>query len=272
MEFNINLYNLIEVLKEIAISQYKVIEKKIQTFNSVFKALGDIFEMLATRNFSHPLLKPAQRQAGVIAVTSDTGLLGGLNMTVMSQAIKEAQKNNATLIIIGEKGQIYAAEAGIPHVVFRGVRDETRLQQALELRDYILKQELSGDLGELKMVYPYSLSIVSQSIKVMQLFPYSQYEQFQGKALSAIISDLILESRLEDILEYWTYLFLGQKFYQVFGMARLAELSARYTHLENSKTKIEQLNKELKLQYFRQRHELIDRNMRELFAARLAFK
>jgi ATP synthase F1 gamma subunit len=272
MEFNINLYNLIEVLKEIAISQYKMLEKKIQTFDKVFFALRDIFEILQTRDIQHPLLQPSLRQAGIIALTSDAGLLGGLNMTVMSQAIKEAEKNKAKLIIIGEKGQMYAAESGLPFVVFKGVKDETRFQQALELRDYVIQEELSGRLGELKIVYPYSLNIVSQSVKVLQLFPFLKSEQFQEKVLSSVISDFVLESRIDDILEYWMYLFLGQKFYQVFGLSRLAELSARYSHLENSKTKIEQLNKELKLQYFRQRHEMIDRNMRELFAARLAFK
>jgi F0F1-type ATP synthase gamma subunit len=83
---------------------------------------------------------------------------------------------------------------------------------------------------------------------------------------------IILESDISAILEYWIYLFLGGKFFQIFQLSRLAELSARFVHLESSKSKIEQLNKELRLQYFRQRHELIDRNMRELFAARLAFK
>jgi F0F1-type ATP synthase gamma subunit len=196
-------------------------------------------------------------------------------MSVMSQAIKEAEKVRAKLIIIGERGQMYAAESGLPFVVFKGVKDETRLKQALELRDYILEEELNARLGELKIVYPYALSIVSQQVKTLQLFPFSRPEHFHAPSqASASLANLeiIMESSLNDILEYWIYLFLGQKFFQIFGLARLAELSARFIHLESSKTKIEQLNKELKLQYFRQRHELIDKNMRELFAARLAFK
>ncbi|OGX21857.1 MAG: hypothetical protein A3K54_01300 [Omnitrophica WOR_2 bacterium RBG_13_44_8] len=67
------------------------------------------------------------------------------------------------------------------------------------------------------------------------------------------------------------YLLLGHKFHEIFGLSRLAELSARFVHLEDSEGKIDQLNKQLRLQYYRQRHEMIDRSMRELFAARLAF-
>lgn len=272
LDFNLNLYNLIEVLKEIAIAQYKILEKKIRTFDVIFSALGDVYDLLQASHIEHPLLHPGDRQPGVIAITSDAGLLGGLNMSVMSQAIKEAEHKKARLIIIGEKGQMYAAESNLPFVVFKGVKDETRLEQALELRDYILKEELEGKLGELKIVYPFSLSIVSQQVKVLQLFPFSKAEQFQGRLEKLVVSDFILESPVGRALEYWMYLFLGQKFFQIFGLSRLAELSARFTHLENSKTKIEQLNKDLKLQYFRQRHEMIDRNMRELFATRMAFK
>ncbi len=272
LEFNQNLYNLIEVLKEIAIAQYRYLEQKIKTFENIFAALGDIFDMLQIGNFQHPLLQAANRQPGVVALTSDAGLLGGLNMSIMSQAIKEAEKNMAKLIIIGERGQMYAQESGLPFVTFKGVKEETRFIQAQELRNYILNEELSGGLGELKMVYPFAFSIVSQQIKTLQLFPFSKPEQLRPTSTTAANPEIILESPLSDILEYWIYLYLGQKFFQIFGLARLAELSARFIHLESSKTKIEQMNRELKLQYFRQRHELIDRNMRELFAARLAFK
>lgn len=272
LDFNLNLYNLIEVLKEIAISQYRILEKKIRTFNEVFGALGDIFALLQSSNIQHPLLQAAGRQPGVIALTSDAGLLGGLNMGVMSQAIKEAQISRAKLIIIGEKGQMYAQESGLPFVVFKGVKDETRFVQAQELRNYILDEELSLRLGELKIVYPVALSIVSQQVKTLQLFPFSKPEQFREQASKGPGLDVVMESQLGDILQYWIYLYLGQKFFQIFGLARLAEFSARFAHLESSKTKIEQLNKDLRLQYFRQRHEIIDKNMRELFAARLVFK
>lgn len=272
LDFNLNLYNLIEVLKEIAIAQYKILEKKIRTFEDVFFALGNIFTLMQSSNSDHPLLRTAGRQPGVIALTSDAGLLGGLNMGVMTQAIKEAEKSRAKLIIIGEKGQMYAQESGLPFVIFKGVKDETRFAQAQELRNYILDEELSLRLGELKIVYPMALSIVSQQVKTLQLFPFTKPEQFRQPAVAGAAIDVVMESRPEDILQYWIYLYLGQKFYQIFGLSRLAELSARFSHLESSKTKIDQLNKDLRLQYFRQRHEMIDKNMRELFAARLVFK
>ena len=270
LEFNLNLYNLVEVLKEIAIAQYRILEKRMKTFDVLFSGLGEIYGLLAGGGSSHPLLQTAGRQAAVIALTSDAGLLGGLNMGVMGQAIKETERKRAKLVIVGDRGQLYAQESGLPFVTFKGVKDETRWEQAQQLRDYIVQEEMAGRIGELTIVYPFALSIVAQQVKVLQLFPFSA----EGANLKVreVETEVVVESQMKELLDYWMYLYLGQKFFQVFGLARLAELSARFTHLESSKGKIDTLNKELRLQYFRQRHEMIDRNMRELFSARLAFK
>ncbi|MGE5197216.1 MAG: hypothetical protein ACM3IL_01765, partial [Deltaproteobacteria bacterium] len=85
------------------------------------------------------------------------------------------------------------------------------------------------------------------------------------------IPEVILESRLSDIVEYLIYLWMGQKLYEIFGLSRLAEFAARFVHLEESFQKLKELDTKTRLEYFRVRHELVDRNMRELFAARLSY-
>lgn len=271
LEFNYNLYNLIEVLKEISLSQYRVLEKRIGSFEKIFVATENLLEMIDIENVAHPFINTGNRTPGVIAITSDAGLLGGLNIQVMDLAISEAEASQARLIIIGERGKVYASETNIPFVSFGGIKDDAMYSQALQFRDYIVKEELGLRLGALKVFYPYPLSIMSLQIRTIQLLPFTKPAKFKSAA-SIAPSEVILESSIEDITEYLVYLVLGHKFYEIFGLSRLAELSARFVHLEDSKTKIEQLNRQLKLQYFRQRHEFIDRNIRELFAARLAFR
>jgi len=51
--------------------------------------------------------------------------------------------------------------------------------------------------------------------------------------------------------------------------AKLAELAARFMHLEESSHRLEEVDKKLKLKYFRTRHELTDMSMREIFSARM---
>lgn len=267
IEFNRNLHNLTDALGKISVSQYYVLEKRTHTFTKIYTALDELFTMIDVSNSHSPFVKTEKRPLGIIAVTSDSGLLGGLNMQVMNLAAKEVKEFGARLIVVGEKGRSYAQENSLSATLFKGIQDDARFQQAQQLRDYVVNEALSLRLGALKIIYPYSVSMVSQKVQSLMLFPVAA----RGDA-SRVPFDTILESSVEDILEYLVYTFLGNKFYEIFGLARLAELSARFMHLENSKTKIEELNKQLRLQYFRQKHELTDRNMRELFSARLAFK
>ena len=273
MEFNQGLYSLIDVLKSIAISQYRFLDNRIKQFEKFFIVLGGFFALIDADKSEHPLINTQGRRTAVIAVTSDSGLVGGLNTKVMNLALKEVQNNQAKLIVVGDRGKAYAQDSGIAVTAFGGIKDDTRLAQAEELRDYIMDRELKREIGALKIIYPYPLSIVSQAVGTLQLLPFSQAIMDSRDARpcvsTGLVSELILESSPSDIAGYLAYLFLGYKLGEIFGLGRLAELSARFAHLEDSKTKVEQLNKQLKMQYFRQRHEMIDRNMREIFASRI---
>lgn len=267
LEFNRNLYNLTDALGKIAVSQYYVLEKKNKSYEKIFTCIEDIYGIVDVEHCVSCFIHPGNRPLGIIAVTSDSGLLGGLNTQVMNAAAKEMRGRDVRLIVIGEKGKQYAADNSIPAALFKGISDETRFLQAQQLRDYIIEEIGAGRIGGLKIIYPHPVSIISQRVLSVTLLPFIKAENDK----TAPPAELAIESSLDDILGYLAHIFLGNKFYELFGLSRLSEMSARFVHLENSKTKIEQLNKQLRLQYFRQRHELTDRTMRELFTARLAF-
>jgi F0F1-type ATP synthase, gamma subunit len=150
---------------------------------------------------------------------------------------------------------------------FPGVIDEQRLEQSLQLRDYLSSSVLKGQLGKISIVFPRALSFTSQRIEVVQVLPFIPDADKQPTNIG--MSDIVFESELGHIVEYLVYLWLGQKIFEIFGMSRLAEQAARFMHLENCNERIKDLDKKLRFQYFRTRHEIIDQNMRELFAARL---
>lgn len=272
MDFNTSLYGLIEVLIAISISHYRILERKIKLFEAFFASLESFFSLLPVEGSAHPFVNMRKRPPGIIVVTSDSGLVGGLNTQAIHLALSEVQGRNASLIIIGEQGKLIMRQSSVPFVFFKGIQDEIKSAQAAQLREYVAAQEVSGKIGELKIIYPRPISIAAQRIEVLKLIPFSYQESAPSAGRIRAVSELLIESSLDDMVGYLGGLYLGHKFSEIFSLARLAELSARFMHLENSKTKIEQLNKELKLQYLKQRHEVIDRNMRELFVARLAFQ
>ena len=277
LEFNCGLSSLIEVLKNIAVSQYRILEHRIRVFEKFMLSINTFFEFIDFSQTNHPFLVNQAKPQAVVAITSDSGMLGGLNMQVVTKAIVELEKSPGQLIVIGERGKIYVLESGLPFVAFPGIKDEDRYPQAMQLRDYLITKALKGAFGNLKVVYPHPVSFTVQRVEMVTFLPFSPTlagETGQSEDRLAVASggkDIILESRLDDAIEYLIYLWIGQRLYDLFGLSRLAEFAARYVHLEESLQKLKEIDVKLRLEYFRIRHELIDRNMRELFSARLLY-
>ena len=266
IDFNARFKGLLEVLKLIAVSQYHILERKFKSFEEFQTLLSDFFSSIPTENIHHPFLDPGDKPLGVVAITSDAGLLGGMNAQVMGKALDFVRQSGGRLVVVGEKGQTYAQDARIPFSSFSGVLDNERQAQAMELRDFLTQKVLSGEMGPVKVVYPKALSFVLHRVEVATLIPFTG----DDKTVAAGVpdKDVVFESRPTQVLEYLVYLLIGQRLYDIFGMSRLAEQAARFTHLEESCHKIQEMNQKLLLQYFRRRHEMIDAQMRELFAAR----
>jgi ATP synthase F1 gamma subunit len=274
MEFNRGLSSLIEVLKNIAVSQYRSLEHKFGVFNKFMRAIESFFDFIDLDQVSHPFLTPTNKNQVIVVVTSDSGLLGGLNMQVVSRALAELENNPGQLVVVGERGKMYARESGVPFVAFPGISDEDRLNQALQLRDYLYTNALKGKFGLLKVVYPHPVSFTVQQVETVNFFPFRPNfsgSQKPAPAKNPAAQDIIFESKRSDIVGYLIYLWMGQRLYDIFGLSRLSEFAARYVHLEDSLRRLKEMDGKLKLQYFRVRHEIIDQSMRELFSARLMY-
>ncbi|MFH0838753.1 MAG: FoF1 ATP synthase subunit gamma [Candidatus Omnitrophota bacterium] len=267
LEFNKGLASLIEALKNIAVSQYRALEQKLKSYERLLEEIDGFFEFIDISRIKSPFASSHYKKQIVVAVTSDSGFLGGLNMNVVTAARAELEKIPGKLIVIGERGKIYARESKLPFTAFSGIKDEQRYAQAIQVRNYLVKTILEGRVGYLKVVYPRPISFTIQRVEIVSCLPYTpkQAQETSGH-------DIIVESKLNDVFGYLVYLWISQKLYEIFGLSRLAEFAARFVHLEGSSQRLGELDKKLRLQYFRIRHELVDRNMRELFSARLAFR
>ncbi|MCM8792596.1 MAG: F0F1 ATP synthase subunit gamma [Candidatus Omnitrophica bacterium] len=266
MEFNRSLSSLVEVLKNIAVSQYRTWEQKIKLNTEFLLNVEDFFGFLDLEGTEHPFLAPTSDNQLVLAVTSDSGLLGGLNMQVINDCLLMLQTKKGKLIVIGEKGKQYIQDLGIGFFFFKGIQEELIYEQSLQMRDYLLKSFLEEGIGYLRIVYPHPVSFTVQKIESKEILPFRVVSK---KKITS--SEIIFESTSYRVVEYLVYLWLAQKLYEIFSLSKLAEYAARFVHLEESTQKLKELDLKLRLQYFRLRHELIDRNMRELFSARLLY-
>ena len=272
IDFNKSFRSLLEVLKLVAVSEYHNLERKLQTFERLQSVLGEFFQCIDTDQINHPFLTPGKNPMAVLAVTSDAGLLGGINMQVVTKAVSLVREHDGRLIIIGDRGVIYAQDSGLSFTHFPGIVDSHRYAQACEIRDYLTQKVMAGEFGGIKVVYPRAHSFVVHRVEVETFIPFALPE---GTAVaekaadkSETMKEIIFESTPDEVIEYLAYIIFGQRLFEIFGFSRVCEQAARYLHLDESCNKIAEMNKKLLLQYFRRRHEIIDSNMRELFSAR----
>ena len=176
---------------------------------------------------------------------------------------------DSLVIIVGRKGHMFAQENDIPFIAFPGVEDEKRFAQAMKLRSFVTKQVLEGNIGPVKVVYAKPISLIVQKVVMLDLLPCTPHIGGDSKEPRKQV-DTIMESTPEGLVEYLGYLWVGQKLFEIFGLSRLAEVAARFMHAEDSSQKIIELSEQLRLEHLRVRHEIVDQQMRELFAARAA--
>lgn len=272
LDFNRGLSSLIEVLKTISVAQLRALEQEFKSFERLHSAIATFLDGIEIEGINHPFVTPKNKSQAIVLVTSDSGLLGGLNMQVISRGLAELEKAPGRIIVVGEKGKNYLKETNTPFVAFPGIKDQERLGQAMQLRDYLLSRAMEGLFGFLKVVYPHPVSFTVQRIEVVSFLPYLPTRTIKRIPGETSRPGVILESKPKDIIEYLVYTWVGQRLHEIFGLSRLAEFAARFMHLEGSHQRLKEMDSKILLEYFHVRHELIDRNMRELFAARLAFQ
>jgi ATP synthase F1 gamma subunit len=280
LEFYRDFSALIEALKAITVSQFHTLEKKVKTFDEFATILESFFSLIDIESVKHPFVEQQGAGLGVIAITSNAGLLGGLNNRIMYAAFSYCRNPKNKLIVVGTQGQRIVKGFNVSYDFFPGPEDEDRYTKALELRNYIIKEVIYRRLGAVKVIYPFASSITRQKIIELDLLPVTEWPtDHSGPAdplkkkevVDQLAYDFILESSVSSIIEYLAYLWIGHRLYEIFQFSRLAEYAARVIHLEESSQRIKELDEKLKLQYFRARHEIIDQQMRELFSARALY-
>src|SRR3989338_200050 len=119
-----DFYMLINVLKTVAISQFHSLERKMQTYEKLIETVEQFFYLLELENISHPFVHPREdAPMGIVAITSDRGLLGGLNHRVMTTAFGYMNDPNNQLAVVGQQGKNYLHGMNVPFKGFMAGED-----------------------------------------------------------------------------------------------------------------------------------------------------
>ena len=270
IEFNLNLIDLLETMKNTAVFQFRALQAKKERYEKFFNAIKGFFELIGERGASHALMTPRTGKEAIIMVTSDEGFMGSLNTQVINAASFNENFDWAELIMIGERGARYLKETGRAFVPFGGANDPaTRRKLASTLGEYIISGVKEARFGKVSIVYPKPVSFVLQRVEITKMIPFFDAPPSGAEKKPEGFQELIIESGLNDIIDYIAWELVRQKIIDVLEESKLSEFAARAMHLESSSQQLAEKTKKIKLQYFKAYHESIDKSTRELYSAQM---
>jgi len=270
LEVNGDLTSLMDVLKGIAATEFWILQKKKKRFAEFILAFEGFFRFVDFIDVQHPFVQE-QGELAIIMITSDEGFMGGLNTRVITAALSYPGADDAQLMIVGEQGAAYLSAQGRNFTGFPGFKSDECYEASLKVKDHIMKKGLEGKFGKLILFYPKPVSFMIQQIERLELLPCNRLFE-KGSEKIKDQKNVIIESPVDDIIEYLVETWIVQKLFEVFEDSKLAELSARTLHLEESYQTLIEQKKGLSHDYFRSRHELVDSEMRDMFSAQIVRK
>jgi F-type H+-transporting ATPase subunit gamma len=228
----------------------------------------------ALTDYRHPfLIKREQiKTVGLIAVTSDKGLCGGLNSNVLRLALgkmkewdAEGKKLQATAI--GNKGFGFLQRAGakvVSHVV--GLGDTPHLEKLIGPVKVQLDAYMKGEIDVLHIAYTRFINTMKQEPVIDQLLPLSgdmmgsdgnKWDYLYEPDAKAVIDDLLVR-------------YVEAMIYQAVAENMASEQSARMVAMKSASDNAKDVIGDLKLVYNKARQAAITKELSEIVSGAAA--
>jgi len=211
----------------------------------------------------HPLLeKRAVRNTGLLLITPDRGLCGGLPTAVIRQSVSflDRQPNPVRLITAGRKGFDFMARyGGDLYADFSGVPDQPPLTEITPIAHLTIEDFLNGTFDQVCMIYAQFINTMVQRPVTRQLLPI-QPVTLDGVGAISYTIEPDPETVLGEVLEGFTVL----QIYQAILDAQASEHSARMVAMRAATENAEALVQDLTLTYNRVRQEAITKELLDI--------
>ena len=204
----------------------------------------------------HPLLanRPVEK-IGIIHVTSDRGMCGGLNanMNRLTGNFIIQQKTPVSLVTVGRKGRDYMRRFGRDiHADFTGLPDRPKLGDILPIARVVLDDYSKGTVDRVYVAYTRFVSTVVQKPTLQPLLPIEPAKVTKGET-----AEYIYEPNAPYVLAHLLPRFVEIELYHALLEAIASEQSARMVAMRNATDNAKELITDLTLMLNKARQEVI---------------
>ena len=208
----------------------------------------------------------------IIAVTSDRGLCGGFNSSIV-RAVKHKAKElkdadtEFRIICIGKKGaDVLKGVYGDSIIISNTINDKNTFALAEDISSELVKKLEGNEFGTCSVIYNQFKSVISQIVREQSLIPCSiNIEEDENKEDSNIVN-FEFEPDEKEILSELLPKNLAIQIYKAILESGAGEQGARMAAMDNATRNAGEMIDKLKLSYNRQRQAIITGELIEIIS------
>ncbi|WP_422018021.1 F0F1 ATP synthase subunit gamma [Roseateles sp.] len=277
-----NTKKITKAMEMVAASKMRKAQERMRSARPYAEKIGNIAAELAKANpeYRHPFLVKNEeaKKVGMVVVTTDKGLCGGLNTNLLRAAASklkelEAVGQSAEVVAIGGKGLGFMNRVGakvVAHATQLG--DQPHIEALIGPVKVLLDAYAEGKLSAVYLCYTQFINTMKQEVKVHQLLPLKAADMAtpdaQGQAGHSW--DYIYEPDAATVINELLMRYTEALVFQAVAENMASEQSARMVAMKAATDNAGTLIGELKLVYNKTRQAAITKELSEIVSGAAA--
>jgi F-type H+-transporting ATPase subunit gamma len=269
-----NTRKITKAMEMVAASKMRKAQERMRHARPYGDKIRTIAAHLAHANteYRHPFLtrRGDVKDVGLIVITSDKGLCGGLNTNALRLALNKVREwqgegRGVRVTAIGNKGfgfmQRFNANI-VSHLV--GVGDQPNMEKLIGPVKVQIDAFSSGEIGALYIVYTRFINTMKQEPVVEQLLPLPAERLQQDRAADRKNWDYLYEPEARVVQEQLLTRYVEQIIYQAVAENIASEQSARMVAMKAASDNASSVIDSLTLVYNKARQAAITKELSEI--------
>ncbi|VRH97062.1 proton-translocating ATPase, F1 sector, gamma-subunit [Streptococcus pneumoniae] len=243
----------------------------------VRKLLTDILHGNGAGASTNPMLiSRSVKKTGYIVITSDRGLVGGYNSSILKAVMELKEEYHPDgkgfeMICIGGMGADFFKARGIqPLYELRGLADQPSFDQVRKIISKTVEMYQNELFDELYVCYNHHVNTLTSQMRVEQMLPIVDLDPNEADEEYSLTFEL--ETSREEILEQLLPQFAESMIYGAIIDAKTAENAAGMTAMQTATDNAKKVINDLTIQYNRARQAAITQEITEIVAGASALE
>ncbi len=275
----ISTQQITKAMKMVAAAKLRRSQEKIMQMRPFAKKFSSLLQHLSAsgnEGQSWYNVVREQKKILIVAISSDRGLCGSFNSTVIKAIVKLTQEKyqtqfsqgHVTILPIGKKAfEFFGKRSYKIHGEYSTLMSTLSFEKASEAADYLINSFKKGEYDKIEIVYNEFKNVATQVLRNEEFLPV-----ISPKAGKTVDTEYIYQPDKEEIITGLIPRSLKVQLFKALLDSNAAENGARMTAMDKATENAGEMLKELKLTYNRTRQAAITKEILEIVAGAEALK